>query len=139
MGAFLWLTAAFRRYYTAKMNLDGRTGITLKDNWSHNFETRAHIVSNHIEIITYTGRRIGFDENGGNRDPGEPQNIPYQLVEQGNVNTDTDTDTDEFIADTDPNDPDDFSASRTSSGSRRRTSSGIPHPFGRTPYATQIC
>jgi len=49
----------FGRYYASKMNLDGRTGNAFKQNWTHNFETRAYVLSNRVDIITYTGRRTG--------------------------------------------------------------------------------
>ena len=74
----------FMRYHASGLARDTLVRSALGLNWSHNFDWRALRASNHVDVVTWQGRRIRFQRVAGAWQlADQPTITPFQLVDSG--------------------------------------------------------
>ncbi|MDQ7065919.1 MAG: RHS repeat-associated core domain-containing protein [candidate division KSB1 bacterium] len=74
----------FERYYASHLGQDAKIRSALGTNWLHRFDGKLTRISDtRIEIVTYRGRIIEFEQTNGAWELRGKRDVPFQLVESG--------------------------------------------------------
>jgi RHS repeat-associated protein len=69
----------FARYYASRLKQDALVRSSLGNNWSHNFDWRAFILTNRAVIVAPDGFNVHFNRSGTNWVLSQPTNLTFQL------------------------------------------------------------
>ena len=73
----------FARYYASGLKRDSLVKSALGDNWSHNFDWSAIILTNRALVISPQGLKVYFDRTGSTWTLNHPTFVPFQLLDSG--------------------------------------------------------